>query len=283
MASTCLDNSSATLSRYASAAAAAVLLVGPEHDAHRPPRPEPEALHQAHGLPRGDRAAAVVHRALPHVPRVDVPAEHHHLVRLLASHDLGHHVPRRGVGQHARAHPKRHHHLLTAILKPVQHHRVLDAQRRRGNPGRRGVVDRRAGVGAPDRGRGHRADEARHRADPRRGGGAVGANLPDRDVVGERRVEQHDLALRLGRPALELVERAHDQDRRGDAGLRCGHAAAEAQHREPGRPRLHQLGRLRPRAPSAAPSPARHARSRGRRPSSDRAPSRWPPRGWPIR
>ena len=47
---------------------------------------------------------AVVHRALADVPRVDVSAEHHDFVGLLAPAQLGDDVARRRVGQHLRAH-----------------------------------------------------------------------------------------------------------------------------------------------------------------------------------
>ncbi len=85
IASTCFGDLGGVRVAVGAAAASAVLLVGPEHHANRPPRPEAKPLHQTHGLPRGHGAAAVVHRALSHVPRVDVSAEDHDLVGFLAA------------------------------------------------------------------------------------------------------------------------------------------------------------------------------------------------------
>ena len=157
---------------------AAVLLVGPEHHAHGAPRPEAEPLHQPHGLPRRHRAASVVHRALPHVPRIDVAAHDDDLVRLLPSDHLGHHVARRRIGQGLGPHAKREHDRLAAILEPMQHRRVLHAERGRGDLRRGRVVARLAGVRAPDRAGRHRTDEACDRADLRRRGRTVGPDLP---------------------------------------------------------------------------------------------------------
>jgi hypothetical protein len=134
----------------------------------------------------------------------------------------------------------------------MQHRGVLDAQRRRRNPGCRRVVARRSSVRAPDRVRRNRPDQARDGAHARGGRGAVGSNLPRGDVVGERHVEQHDLPLRVGPALLQLVQRAHHQHRRGDAGLGCPDAHAETEHGELRAARLHQLGRL------LAPHPVRY-------------------------
>ena len=76
--------------------------------------------------------------------------------------------------------------------------------------------------------------------------------LPGGHVVGERHVEQHDLALGLRRAPLEVLERGDHQHLRGDPVLGRADAAAQAQHRELGRARLHQLRRL------GAPHPVRH-------------------------
>ena len=83
-------------------AAQAVLFVGQQHDAHRPARPDAELLHQPQRLPRDDAADAVVGGAGADVPRVEMAAEQHDLVRLLAPADLADDVRRLDVGLVAR-------------------------------------------------------------------------------------------------------------------------------------------------------------------------------------
>jgi hypothetical protein len=78
--------------------AAAVLLVGPQHHADGATRLKSEPANQAHRFPRRHRASAVIHRSLPHVPRVDMAAQHHHLLGQLPAPDFRDHVPRRCVG-----------------------------------------------------------------------------------------------------------------------------------------------------------------------------------------
>lgn len=53
----------------------------PSDHANGAQRSQSQAQHQAHRLPRRHKAARVVQRALAHVPRVDVPAKHHHCER----------------------------------------------------------------------------------------------------------------------------------------------------------------------------------------------------------
>ena len=79
-------------------AAQSVLLVRPQHDAHRAPRTKPQLHHQPHGFPRDDASHAIVRRARADVPRIEMPAEQHDLVRLLASDDLADDVGRLDVG-----------------------------------------------------------------------------------------------------------------------------------------------------------------------------------------
>jgi hypothetical protein len=57
-----------------------VLLVGEQHDAHGATWAQTQLLEQARDLHREDDADAVVLRTLPHVPRVDVPADHDDLL-----------------------------------------------------------------------------------------------------------------------------------------------------------------------------------------------------------
>ena len=75
-----------------SPASTAILLVRPPDNANRAARCEPKPLQQLYRFPRDHDAAAVIHRATAHVPRIDVAAEHDHLVRLLRADDLAHHV-----------------------------------------------------------------------------------------------------------------------------------------------------------------------------------------------
>jgi len=90
--------------RVACAAARAVLFVGEEDDADGASRAESETLEKADGLPGGDDAAAVVLRALTHVPGIYVAADDDYLFGLLASFNLGDDVSRLGVGEEVRAH-----------------------------------------------------------------------------------------------------------------------------------------------------------------------------------
>ena len=80
-------------------AASAVLLVGPQNDPDGAARPEPQPLHEPDGVPGGQCPAAVVHRPLAHVPRVDVPADHDDLVGALGTAQLRDDVAGRRVGQ----------------------------------------------------------------------------------------------------------------------------------------------------------------------------------------
>ncbi len=104
----------------------AVLLVGEQHDADRPPRPEVQLLQQTRHFPRRHRAAAVVGRAGADVPRVEVAADDDDLFGLLAPADFGDHVGRIRVGQHLGAHRQ----LETQVLAARGHARqavgVLD-------------------------------------------------------------------------------------------------------------------------------------------------------------
>ena len=111
-------------------AAAAVLLVGPQHDAHRPPRTQVQLLHDPQRLPRHHAAAAIVGRAGADVPRVEVAADDDDFVRLLASADLADDVGRLGVGLEVRLHLQPHDDPAAAIRHALQPIGVLGRNRR---------------------------------------------------------------------------------------------------------------------------------------------------------
>ena len=89
-------------------------------------------------------------------------------------------------------------------------------------------------------------------------------------VVGERHVEEHDLALDLGRATVELVEALDDDDVGFDAGGGRADRVAESEHRRAACGPAARARGSRGRAPTSAPSPVLCARSRGR-PSSSSA------------
>ncbi len=80
-----------------------VLLAGEEDDADGPPRHEPRVAQQAQRFHDRDASRAVVGRALAHVPRIDVRAEQHDLVRKLSPAQLADDVGARRIRQRARA------------------------------------------------------------------------------------------------------------------------------------------------------------------------------------
>ena len=67
-------------------------------------------------------------------------------------------------------------------------------------------------------------------------------------------IEQHDLSLRLGRMALQIVKAVHDQHRRGDPGRRGRDTHAESDHVE------RRLSRRQHRHRLVAANPVRHHR-----------------------
>ena len=223
-------------------AAAPHLLVHPPHHADRALRLEPELLDQPHRLPRGHESAAVVHRALTDIPRVDVAAEHDDLVWMLASAHLGHDVARVRIGEHVRLHRERHANGLTAILDAMQHVRILERDRGRRHVVRLGgrvAVAHRARVRCAQRVRRHRAHERRNRAVRRRricAGEAIDHGLAvcveGRLVRIEVVVEEHDLSLRLRRVRVQIREVVHHQNIGRDPARWGADAAAEAEHVE---------------------------------------------------
>ena len=233
-------------------AAQPVLLVGPRHEADRSTRLDAEPLHETQHLPRGHDTARIIHRALAHVPRINVAAEHDDLVRLLSALEVGDDVARRRIGEQLRAHHELDAHGQPARLQPVQHPGILHRDRGGGNLRHRRVVAQPTGVRARDAERPDRTQQHRHRA---RLGGRTRterAVLHRRAVVGERHVEQHDLALHVGGALLQFVEARDHDDWSRDAARRRTHAAAQAEHPEWGAPRFDQLGRL------GAAHPVRH-------------------------
>src|SRR3954462_10067744 len=86
------------------AASEADLFVRPEHHAHRSLRTYTQLLDEAQRLPRNDASPAVVHRALPDIPGIDVAAHDDDLVRVFGAANLGDHVTRARGHEGARLH-----------------------------------------------------------------------------------------------------------------------------------------------------------------------------------
>jgi hypothetical protein len=102
--STWFASSSRWRSRYASAPRKAVLLVGPEHDAHGAARTQVQLLHEAKRFPRHDATPPSSVDSRPDVPGVEVAADDDDLVGPLASAQLADHVEQSGVGEELRVH-----------------------------------------------------------------------------------------------------------------------------------------------------------------------------------
>src|SRR5882672_8342485 len=102
---------------YRSAYAAAPL-VRPQHQADRAPRLDAELLPQPERFPRDDAADAVVGRAGPDVPRIEMAAEHDDLLGPLAPANLGDDVGRLGVAFAAPLEVEVHAHLAAAGRRP---------------------------------------------------------------------------------------------------------------------------------------------------------------------
>ena len=95
-------------------------------------------------------------------------------------------------------------------------------------------------------------DRMRHATAPALRGNrrAIGADPADGDVIGERRVEEDDLALRVGGALLQLIEARHHENRSGDAILRRADAASEPEHPKRCDARLNHLDRFRSADPA---------------------------------
>src|SRR6185295_6771987 len=222
----------AMLIAIAETAAAAVLLVVPQHDAHGAARPEIQLLHQPHRLPGDDAAATIVGGAGADVPRIQVAADDDDLLGPLASADLADDVRRRRVGLEVRLHLQPDDDAAAAIGHALQAIGVLGADRRGGNLRRVAGVAEGAGVRRPQSARTDRAHQYRD------GAVARGARRPHRSeadglaVAGERDVEQDDAPARRRRSRIELLEAADDEHLALHAVARRADAVAEAEHHD---------------------------------------------------
>ena len=183
----------------------------------------------------------------------------------------------------SRLHPQPDAHAPAAIGDPLHALGVFGRDRRGRNLRDAVRVVHAAGVRRAQARRADGAHEHGHRPVTRRRAGAAGAVLVRLAVARVDRVEEHDLALRLGAALRELVEALDDHHVGFDARGRRGHAAAEAEQRDHVARRLDDLQASPRRAPTSAPSPFRCARSRGRPSSSPRRPTRSPASDSPTR
>ena len=142
----------------------AVLFVRPQHQPHGAARPDAELLHEAQRLPRHDAAGAVVRSTGAHVPRVEVAADEHHLLRPLAADDLADHVRRRHLAFHAPARDEPHAHAPAGVGEPHDPVGVLGGHGRRRNLRLPRRVGHAAGVRRPQPERPHRPHQHRGRA-----------------------------------------------------------------------------------------------------------------------
>ncbi len=94
-----------------SSAPQAVLLVHEHHGPDGSLRLEPDALEEIQRLDRLHAAPAVVVSAMPLVPRIEVSAHNHDLVRLLRADEFTQDVPRRRIRERAgrETHPEADH------------------------------------------------------------------------------------------------------------------------------------------------------------------------------
>ena len=229
----------------------AIFLIRPQHDAHGALWPQAKLEHQPRSLPRGEATAAVVHRPLANIPRVDVAADDDDLLRLLRSGNLRNDVVRNAVGQSACLHLEPHAERLAAGLHPREHVGVLQRER--------GVRDflyaigvrHSAGVRRLHRKRPNRPNQARHRPGPRRVNCPLRADDHRLAILGERHVEEDDFSLGLSGTILEIVKPGDHQHVRHNAFGRRADAAAQAEHRQLAAAWRKQLDRL------AATNPAR--------------------------
>jgi hypothetical protein len=140
-----------------------VLLVGPEHYPDSATRLQLKSANQPDRFPGSDRAAAIVDRPLPDVPRVDVPTQQHDFLGPLPAADLGDHVAGRGVRKRPAPEDESQYQRVSPLLHPMEHLGVLHAHRRRGDLAGAGVVAHGPRMGTPDRERRDRSDQAGHR------------------------------------------------------------------------------------------------------------------------
>jgi len=110
------------------------------------PRPQPGLMHEAEGFPGLKAAPAVVLRALPHVPGIEMPAHQHDFFGFFPTGDFSNDVLGTGVSQEFRAHVQSHHGLLSTLLPALQPFRILDRDGRARNPRHRIRVSHRTRV-----------------------------------------------------------------------------------------------------------------------------------------
>ena len=102
----CLSASARCAAAYASLSAPHRLFVRPADNANRA-WVLVRVSEQIQRFPCDDESAAVIHRALPHVPRIDMTAEDHDLVRFLGAATSANRVAARNIGERLRIHPPR--------------------------------------------------------------------------------------------------------------------------------------------------------------------------------
>ena len=254
------------------AAAPAVLLVGPQHEADGPPRPQPQLLHDPQRFPRHDASAAVVARAGADVPRIEVSADDHDFVGPLAAAKLADDVRGQRFGLEVRFHLQAHDD-VAALGEALQAIGVLGGDRRRGNVRRVWGVLQAARVREAEPVGSDGAHQHRHRAVAGRARRTAGSKDHRVVVVRERHVEQHDPPPRLGR----VRRRGPRSSGRRAAAPRCRprvwpRCRRDRASRSAGAP-ARRCPRSRCRAPTPAPSPARCGRSPVRRASFRRPPT----------
>ena len=220
----------------------------PVHSARRTVRSslQVERLQDPHRLEHHRAAGGVVGGAGAGVPRVEVRADHHHLVRFAAAGDLGDHVRGLAVGVfHLDAHLELHAHRLAALDEPgdaavalgrEHHHRRRHRRARdaRSRPPRRTRSRRCRGPTRRSRARPGRLPRAgKTRAAPRR------ATVAASSLRSPRAASVESSSPALLRVLRQLGDRPLERRRRARVGRRL--AASRARRRRsasrPGRSR----------------------------------------------
>eukprot|EP01136_Pigoraptor_vietnamica_P025175 Opistho-1_new@6956 len=211
------------------AADATIFLGRPEHQANRALGAEAELLNGEKRGPRDEGAAAVVHGALAHIPRVEMAAKEHDLLGVLRTDNLRHHVAGLRVRECLGLHLELKDDALPTRLHARKQLGVLHRDARNGDLRHAVLIVHRARVRAVDRIRRHRPHERSHRTDGASGRRASRA-IRDRDGVRHPvRIEHDNLPLCLRRACGELVERRDDKGLGDDALGGRRDAVAEAE------------------------------------------------------
>ncbi len=236
---------------------AAILFIHPEHQPDRPLRLQPQLMDQRHRLIRRHNSRPVILRPLPHIPRINMPANRHHLLRMLAAHNLAHHIAGLDIGLHVRVHLQVHRH-RPFLAQPLNHQRIFHRDRRRRNLRLLRVIQQRARVRNLHRQSGRRPHQHRHRTlrrSPRRPKRPV---LRIHAIAMPPRVVHHNLPLHLlRRHRIESRKARHKHHRCRNPFLRRRHTHSQPEHMQrprnrPGLPLVHHRARLTP------PHPPRH-------------------------